>query len=185
MSGPGTSSPMAGREAPPNLVVVVPTFNEAENLTALALDLLALPWPGLRLLVAVGSRYVPGGQVDEDWGFDRLALSRSANALSRLLLGLKTRDATAGFKAWRRSALESLDLGRVRSNGYLFQEEMAYLCERLGLRIREVPIRFSDRRIGRSKMTLRTKLEAAFGLVRLRRRHRRVRPIPDLVPRRP
>jgi dolichol-phosphate mannosyltransferase len=125
--------------------------------------------------VAVGSRYVPGGGVDAEWGFDRLALSRSANALSRLLLGLKTHDATAGFKAWRRSALEAVDLDRVRSAGYLFQEEMAFISERLGLRIHEVPIHFADRRIGRSKLTLKTKLAAAAGLVRLRRRHRHVR----------
>ncbi len=68
--------------------------------------------------VAVGSRYVAGGGVDDLWGFNRLALSRSANALSRLILGLKVRDATSGFKAWRRSALEAIELGGVRSNGY-------------------------------------------------------------------
>lgn len=132
--------------------------------------------------VAVGSRYVEGGQVEHTWGKERLVLSRTANLLSRTILGLRTRDATAGFKAWRRSALEAIDIGRVRSNGYLFQEEMTYLSERLGLRIREIPIFFADRHIGLSKMTLGTKLEAAAGLIRLRRRHRKVREIPLFAP---
>jgi dolichol-phosphate mannosyltransferase len=97
-------------------------------------------------------------------------------------LGIKTRDATAGFKAWRRSALEAIDVRSIRANGYLFQEEMVYLCERLGLRIREIPIFFADRQTGRSKMSTKTKLEAAIGLIRLRRRHRKVRPRRALVP---
>jgi dolichol-phosphate mannosyltransferase len=132
--------------------------------------------------VAVGSRYIEGGQVEHTWGRERLVLSRTANLLSRAILGLRTRDATSGFKAWRRSALEAVDVGRVRSNGYLFQEEMTYLSELLGLRIREIPIFFADRHVGRSKMTLRTKLEAAAGLIRLRRRHRKVREIPLFAP---
>ncbi len=126
--------------------------------------------------VAVGSRYVSGGSVDDQWGFGRSALSRSANAYARTILGLKTLDATAGFKAWRRSALEAIGLGRIRSNGYLFQVEMTYVCERLGLRIGEVPIYFAERRTGRSKMSLRVKLEAAAGIVGVWKRHHRVRP---------
>ena len=129
--------------------------------------------------VAVGSRYVTGGRVEEGWGLGRKTLSRSANALSRSLLGLETRDATAGFKAWRRQALEAVQLGRVRSNGYLFQVEMAYICERLGLRIWEMPIVFTDRRAGRSKMTLKVKLEAAAGLASVWRHHHGLhRPLP-------
>lgn len=132
--------------------------------------------------VAVGSRYIEGGRVEHTWGRERLVLSRTANLMSRTILGLRTRDATSGFKAWRRAALEAVDIGRVQSNGYLFQEEMTYLSERLGLRVHEIPIFFADRRLGRSKMTLRTKLEAAAGLVRLRQRHRKVRQIPLFVP---
>lgn len=125
--------------------------------------------------VVVGSRYVPGGAASEDWSPGRRALSRWANIYSRTLLGLKIRDATAGFKAWRRSALEAVDLGRVRSEGYVFQMEMAFLCERLGLRVGEVPIRFEERNDGRSKLTLRIKLDSAAGVFRIRYGHRGVR----------
>ncbi len=127
--------------------------------------------------VAVGSRYVSGGGVDTDWGPGRSALSRSANLLSRTVLRLSTRDATSGFKCWRRQALEAVDLDRVRSNGYLFQVEMTYLCEKLGLRVGEVPIHFSDRHVGYSKMTLGVKIEAAAGLFLVWRLHHRVRPL--------
>jgi dolichol-phosphate mannosyltransferase len=126
--------------------------------------------------VVVGSRYVAGGSVDDRWGFGRSALSRSANAYARTLLGLKTHDATAGFKAWRRSALEAVDLGRIRSNGYLFMVEMTYVCERLGLGVGEVPIHFTERSAGRSKMSLRVKLEAAVGVLDVWRHHHRLRP---------
>lgn len=126
--------------------------------------------------VVVGSRYTAGGSVDEGWGRGRLALSRSANAYARTLLGLKTRDATAGFKAWRRSALEAVGLERIHSNGYLFMVEMTYVCERLGLHIGEVPIHFTERRAGRSKMSLRAKVEAAAGIFGVWRRHHRLRP---------
>ncbi|HYA48571.1 MAG TPA: glycosyltransferase, partial [Burkholderiales bacterium] len=126
--------------------------------------------------LVVGSRYVPGGRIDETWGLGRFALSRSANAYARTILRLKSRDATGGFRAWRRSALEAVDLGRIRSNGYLFMVEMIYVSERLGLRIAEVPIYFADRRVGQSKMSLRVKLEAAAGIIGVWRRHRRDRP---------
>jgi dolichol-phosphate mannosyltransferase len=126
--------------------------------------------------LAVGSRYVPGGRIDENWGAGRFVLSRSANAYARTILGLKTRDTTSGFKAWRRSALEAVDLGRIVSNGYLFMVEMTYVSERLGLRIAEVPIYFADRRVGESKMSLKAKLEAAVGIVGVWRRHHRIVP---------
>lgn len=125
--------------------------------------------------LVVGSRYVPGGRIDETWGFSRFALSRSANAYARMVLRLKSRDATGGFRAWRRSALEAVDLGRIRSNGYLFMVEMIYVSERLGLRIAEVPIYFADRRIGQSKMSLKVKFEAAAGIIDVWRRHHRDR----------
>jgi dolichol-phosphate mannosyltransferase len=232
--------------------VVIPTYNEAENLRALATALLALPLPDLDLLViddespdgtgtladelsrelaprlrvvhrpaksglgtayldgfnlalqngadyvaqmdadfshsptylphfvanierhdvVVGSRYVPGGRLDERWSFGRYLLSWWANSVYvRLILGLRVRDATAGFKLWRRSALEKIDLDRVRSNGYVFQVEMAYLAEQNGLRILEYPIYFEDRRIGRSKMSMRVKLEAAARVWEIRSRY--------------
>jgi len=125
--------------------------------------------------VAVGSRYVAGGRVDDQWDFGRLALSRSANALTRTILALKTRDTTSGFKAWRRSALEAVDLGCICSKGYLFMEEMAFISERLGLRICEVPIYFASRHAGQSKMSLGVKLEAVLDLLRLRWRLHKIR----------
>ncbi|NOZ49620.1 MAG: polyprenol monophosphomannose synthase [Chloroflexi bacterium] len=127
--------------------------------------------------VAVGSRYVPGGTLDEHWGWWRRFLSWWANAIyTRLILGLHVHDGTAGFKAWTRSALEGIDLDAILSNGYVFQVEMAYVSERLGYRIVEIPIHFEDRRIGRSKMSVPVKLEAAYRTFEIRLRHRRLRP---------
>lgn len=126
--------------------------------------------------VVVGSRYVPGGKVDERWSFGRYLLSWWANSVYvRMILGLQVRDATAGFKMWRRSALERINLAQVRSNGYVFQVEMAYLSERNNLRILEWPIYFEDRRIGRSKMSIRIKLEAAARVWDIRTRYGRLR----------
>jgi dolichol-phosphate mannosyltransferase len=127
--------------------------------------------------VVVGSRYVPGGKTDEDWGLGRWLLSWWANSIyTRLILGCKTRDATAGFKCWRRETLQGIDLSRIRSQGYIFQVEMAYVTEKLGYRIVEIPIYFEDRRIGQSKMTMPVKIEAALRVFEVRRRHRRLRP---------
>jgi dolichol-phosphate mannosyltransferase len=126
--------------------------------------------------VVVGSRYVAGGQLDERWGWGRYLLSWWANSIyTRIILGLKVRDATAGFKCWRRATLEGIGLDRVRSNGYVFQVEMAYLTEKLGYRFQELPIYFEDRRIGRSKMTVPVKVEAALRTWQIRWRHRKVR----------
>lgn len=129
--------------------------------------------------VVVGSRYVAGGKLDERWGLGRYFLSWWANSVYvRLILGLKVRDATAGFKCWRREALEAIDLDGVRSNGYVFQVEMAYISEKLGFRILEVPIYFEDRRIGRSKMSMPVKLEAAWRVWALRGRYKDLGPAP-------
>lgn len=127
--------------------------------------------------VVVGSRYVSGGSLDERWGWGRYFLSWWANSIyTRLILGLRTKDATAGFKCWRRSTLEGIGLDRVRSNGYVFQVEMAFLTEKLGYRVLELPIHFEDRRIGQSKMTVPVKIEAALRTWQIRWRHRRVQP---------
>jgi len=125
--------------------------------------------------VVVGSRYVTGGRLDEQWGWGRYFLSWWANSVyTRLILGLKVKDATAGFKCWRRATLEGIGLDRVRSNGYVFQVEMAYLTEKLGYRFFEIPIYFEDRRIGQSKMTVPVKFEAALRTWQIRWRHRKV-----------
>ncbi|MFC2037320.1 polyprenol monophosphomannose synthase [Chloroflexota bacterium] len=123
--------------------------------------------------VIVGSRYVAGGSLDERWGWGRYFLSWWANSVyTRLILGVKVKDATAGFKCWRRATLEGIGLERVRSNGYVFQVEMAYLTEKLGYQFLEIPIHFEDRRIGSSKMSMPVKVEAAMRTWELRRRHR-------------
>ncbi len=127
--------------------------------------------------VAVGSRYVRGGTLDEHWSWWRRLLSWWANAIyTRMILGLRVHDGTAGFKAWSRGALEGIDLDAISSNGYVFQVEMAYVSERLGYRIVEIPIHFEDRRIGRSKMSVPVKLEAAYRTFEIRLRHRHLRP---------
>jgi dolichol-phosphate mannosyltransferase len=127
--------------------------------------------------VVVGSRYVSGGELDEKWSFGRYALSWWANVIyARPILRLQVKDATAGFKCWRRSALLGINLDTIRSNGYIFQVEMAYVCQRLGYRILEVPIYFEDRRIGRSKMSIRIKVEAALRVWEVWWRHRRLCP---------
>jgi len=132
--------------------------------------------------VVVGSRYVPGGKTDERWGWGRWLLSWWANSVyTRLLLGSKVKDATAGFKCWRRETLQGIDLSRIRSQGYVFQVEMAYVTERLGYRVLEIPIYFEDRRVGRSKMTMPVKIEAALRVLEVRWRHRRLRPGDRLV----
>ncbi len=123
--------------------------------------------------VVVGSRYVPGGELDERWSWWRRFLSWWANEVwSRGILRLRARDITAGFKCWRRATLQGIGLQRVRCNGYAFQVEMAYLTERLGYRVKEIPIYFEDRRIGKSKMSVRVKLEGAADVLRIWYRHR-------------
>lgn len=127
--------------------------------------------------VVVGSRYVQGGKTDEDWGWGRWLLSWWANSIyTRLILGCRVKDATAGFKCWRRETLQGIELNRVRSQGYVFQVEMAYVAEKLGYRVLEIPIYFKDRHIGHSKMTMSVKIEAALRVFEVRWRHRRLRP---------
>ena len=244
------------------LTVVVPTYNEADNLPALAAALFALPFPELQLLVVddnspdgtgagadelaaqvnagaprarlavihrrgkgglgtayvagmqraladgaeyvvqmdadfshspvyiaqmlgvmlatdahvvIGSRYVPGGTLDAGWGAGRRMMSWWANLYSRAILGLRIRDMTAGFKLWRRAALLGIGLENIRSNGYSFQVEMAYLCEMLGYRLIEIPIHFEDRRIGHSKLDIPVKLESGWRTWQIRWRYRHLR----------
>lgn len=132
--------------------------------------------------VALGSRYVTGGGVDQHWPLWRKGLSAWGNLYARAILGLRVRDATGGFRLWRREALSSLPLDQVRSNGYVFQIEMVYLVERLGLRWVEVPFYFADRQRGRSKMSLRIQIEAAFRVWQLRYRYRHLPPARGRVP---
>lgn len=126
--------------------------------------------------VVVGSRYVPGGSLDDHWETGRRWLSWWANGYARRILGIRAHDATAGFKVWRRETLLGLDLNRVSSNGYVFQVEMAYLAERLGYRVLELPIHFEDRRIGQSKMSIPVKVEAMWRVWQVWWRHHRLTP---------
>ncbi len=238
-------------------IVVIPTYNEAENLTAITNALFALPVPELEILivddaspdgtgqladqlasrypgrfhvihrqgklglgtaylqgfswaiqhgakniiqmdadfshspdyvpqllalsdeydVVVGSRYVRGGKLDERWPWWRRFLSWWANSVwVHLILGTQTRDATAGFKCWQTDALQRLGLDRVHSNGYIFTVEMCYLSEKLGLRIKEIPITFIDRRFGRSKMDAKVQIEAALRVFEIRFRYAGLKP---------
>jgi dolichol-phosphate mannosyltransferase len=117
--------------------------------------------------VALGSRYVEGGEV-ADWGAVRRAVSRGGSIYARLWLGIPVRDATSGFRVYRREALEAIDPTRVVARGYAFQIEMAYRALRAGFAVEEVPIRFSDRVEGGSKMGPGIVLEAAVSVPRLR-----------------
>ena len=231
-----------------SVVVVVPTYNEAQNLPSLTARLMALPIPSLHLLVVddnspdgtgelaqgmarqypgrvsvlhrsgrlglgssytagfrqalslgadvvvqmdadlshapedavpmiqalenadivVGSRYTRGGGVDASWGLRRRLLSRFGNLYARRIGGLKARDVTSGFKAYRREVLETLDLDRTRCRGFAFQAEVAYLCQRSRFRVVEHPILFLDRVRGESKMSLGIVFEALWRLALLR-----------------
>ncbi len=224
-----------------NVTIVIPTYNEAENLPKLVSALFALPIPSLRLLVvddnspdgtgdlaeelnkqhdhrvgvmhragkmglgtayiqgfqrcleegaeaimqmdadfshpvekipelidtlqhcdfAIGSRYVPGGKLDERWPAWRKGLSAWGNFYARTILGMSIRDVTGGFKLWRAATLRAMPLERIKSNGYVFQVEMNYVATRLGFKSTEIPIYFADRRWGHSKMNFRIQVEAA------------------------
>jgi dolichol-phosphate mannosyltransferase len=118
--------------------------------------------------VAVGSRYVSGGGV-ENWGAIRRAISRGASIYSRLLL-MPIRDATGGFKCFRPRVLEEIDLERVNAAGYVFQIEVTYRALRKGFTVVEIPITFTDRTVGRSKMSRAIVVEAAWKVPLLRLR---------------
>ena len=109
--------------------------------------------------LVIGSRWVPGGTV-VNWSRFRQALSRGGNLYVRLLLGMGVRDATAGYRLFRRETLEKIDLVSVESTGYVFQTDMAYRTVSAGLRVREVPIEFVERVRGDSKMSGGVALES-------------------------
>lgn len=114
--------------------------------------------------LVIGSRYIPGGGV-VNWPPHRLALSKGGNRYVQLLTALPVHDATSGFRAFRREVLEALDLSTVRSDGYSFQLEMALRTWRLGFRVMEVPIVFTERTEGASKMSRSIVAEALWRVV--------------------
>jgi dolichol-phosphate mannosyltransferase len=234
-----------------NITVIIPTYNEAENIPKIVSALLLLPLPGLRVLVAddnspdgtghlvdqihateprvsalhrkkkvglgrayldafqvamnagadylvqmdadfshppekilemaekidgydlvIGSRYVEGGSLDENWPIWRKRLSAFGNGYARTILNMPIRDCTGGFRMYRRETLQGMPLERVRSNGYVFQVEMAYLGYRKGFKALEIPIHFADRQWGTSKMNLRVQAEAALRVWQVWRTYR-------------
>ncbi|MGO4247800.1 polyprenol monophosphomannose synthase [Paenarthrobacter sp. RAF54_2] len=118
--------------------------------------------------LVIGSRYVAGGSTATEWPWHRKALSAWANFYVGMILGLKVKDATAGFKAWTASSLVQIDVSSVRSDGYSFQVEMNYRAAQRGLKIAEVPIHFEERVEGASKMNLREQIESALTPWKLR-----------------
>ena len=111
--------------------------------------------------LVLGSRYVKGVNVI-NWPISRLLLSLGANLYARVVTGLPLTDATGGFKAFRRQVLEAIDLDKVRSNGYAFQIEMSFIAWKKGFRLKEIPIVFTDRMEGQSKMNKRIVREAIW-----------------------
>jgi dolichol-phosphate mannosyltransferase len=112
--------------------------------------------------VVLGSRYIPGGHLDEQWPLWRKGLSAFGNLYAKTILRLPVNDATGGFRAWRKETLIGMPLDRIRSNGYAFQVEMLFVAQRMGYSFSEVPFYFADRQWGTSKMSFAIQLEAAI-----------------------
>jgi dolichol-phosphate mannosyltransferase len=140
-------------------------------------DLPRLAQASLNANLVIGSRYVPGGSTT-GLSLHRRLLSRGGNVYARMFLGSAVRDWTAGFRCFDVDALSRIDLDRVAAQGYAFQIEMAWRFVRAGMRVLEVPIQFSERALGDSKMTYAIAREAAVLVpsLRLRRRRRARRP---------
>jgi len=117
--------------------------------------------------LVLGSRYVTGGGT-ANWGLVRRAISRWGSLYAQVLLGLRVRDLTGGFKCYRREVLETIDLDAIDSRGYAFQIETTYRAIRAGFRVVEIPIRFTDRQVGGSKMSRTIVLEAVWKVPALR-----------------
>lgn len=117
--------------------------------------------------VAVGSRYVKGGKL-ENWPFDRIVLSYGASCYVRMITWMPVKDPTAGFVCYRRKVLATIDLDKIRFVGYAFQIEMKFASRMLGFKIVEVPITFTDRVEGTSKMSGGIIKEAVWGVLQMR-----------------
>ncbi len=115
----------------------------------------------------IGSRYILGGDI-ANWNFSRRLMSRMAIWLARVVLNLKTVDLTSGYRCYAKSALEQVDLGKIKSNGYAFQTEMLFYLERAGVKVKELPIKFIDRSFGHSKLSAGEITKFFFTLIRLK-----------------
>jgi dolichol-phosphate mannosyltransferase len=148
---------------------------DAELILEMDCDFSHDPHDALRLIeaaedgadVVLGSRYVPGGRV-ENWGLIRRFISRGASIYTTVFLQMGVRDPTGGFKCFRRRVLETIPLDRVHARGYAFQIEMTYRAKRAGFKVVEVPITFADRTAGHSKMSRTIVLEAIWRVPLLR-----------------
>ncbi|MGM0566619.1 MAG: polyprenol monophosphomannose synthase [Bacteroidota bacterium] len=123
--------------------------------------------------LVIGSRYVQGVNV-VNWPIGRVLMSYFASIYVKVILGIKIDDTTAGFKCYHRKVLKAIDLDRIKFAGYAFQIEMKYTAWKLGFRVKEIPIIFTDRTEGQSKMTRGIFKEAVFGVMKLR--FKRIRP---------
>lgn len=125
--------------------------------------------------VVIGSRYVKGGSLAKRWPLWRKALSGFGNTYARVILGFPLHDVTTGYRMWKREALNGIPLDRIRSSGYVFLVEMAYVAYLMGYDIVEVPIHFADRRWGKSKMSIKIQMEAALRIWDVRWHYRDLR----------
>jgi dolichol-phosphate mannosyltransferase len=121
--------------------------------------------------VVIGSRYTEGGGI-ENWGFLRAMISRGGNFYAKMCTGLNVRDATSGYRCFRSEVLRAVDLSRITAAGYGFQIEMAYVCETMGFDVFEIPIVFTDRCVGQSKMSGHIIWEATWAVGGLKRKYR-------------
>jgi len=122
--------------------------------------------------VVFGSRYTAGGSVDMQWPLWRKVLSAWGNFYARMILRVPVRDITTGYRLWRSETLRGMPFGSIQSKGYIFQVEMAYLTHCLEYRIRETAVHFTDRRCGKSKMSLQIQIEAALRVWQIWLTHR-------------
>lgn len=131
--------------------------------------------------VVFGSRYITGGSLDHDWPAWRKSLSNFGNTYARTILNLPVKDLTGGFRLWRRETLAAIPWEMVRASGYVFMVEMAYVAHKMGFRIKEVPIYFAERKLGKSKMNLSIQVEAALRVWDLLGRYRDLKPQRSIV----
>lgn len=127
--------------------------------------------------LVIGSRYVKGGSLDENWPFYRKWLSGFGNAYARVILSLPNRDVTGGFKLWKKETLQAMPMDTIKSNGYVFQVEMNYVASKMGFKIVEIPIYFQERTMGKSKMNMKISMEAAWRTIALRSQHQDVKKV--------
>ena len=116
--------------------------------------------------LVIGSRYVRGGGINR-WSFMRRLISRGANFIANRLIGLDIKDATSGYRAYKRGIIDELNMQEIKSNGYSFQVEMVYLVKKMGFRVAEIPIIFKDREVGKSKLGIKEVLRFFITVMRL------------------